>query len=325
MEYPSQIELYLASIDRQRALIYDLKQLRCFVTVGEDLHFGHAAKRLNMTQPPLSRQIQMLEYTLNLQLFRRTSRSVQLTPAGRAFLADARRILALVDHAASAAQRISKGEAGLVKLGFTAASSYSFLPRLLACVKSELKDIQVELSEMVTIQQIEALRESRLDLGLVRPPVDEPDMATARVASEQLLLAVPRLHRFASGPPCSLKDLAGEPFITFSPVQGRYFYELIAGMFGRAGVSVRYVQHVSQVHSILALVSAGIGVSIVPETARKLHFEGVDLRELSGPPTFAELRLAWYTENGNPALPAFRDLVIRRFATAPGCESLSAC
>lgn len=305
-------------------MIYDLKQLRCFVTVGEDLHFGHAAKRLNMTQPPLSRQIQMLEYTLNLQLLQRTSRSVQLTPAGRAFLADARRILVLVDNAASAAQRISKGEAGLVKLGFTAASSYSFLPRLLAYVKSELKDVQVELSEMVTLQQMEALREGRLDLGLVRPPVDEPGMATAGVASEQLLLAVPRLHRFATGPSCSLKDLSGEPFIAFSPVQGRYFYELIAGMLSRAGVSVRYVQHVSQVHSILALVSAGIGISMVPETARKLHFEGVELRELSAPPTFAELHLAWYTENSNPALPPFRDLVIRRFATALGSESLKA-
>src|SRR5215472_8474142 len=107
--------------------MFDLNQLRCFVTVAEELHFGRAAQRLNMTQPPLSRQIQMLEYTLNVQLLQRTSRAVRLTPAGRAFLADARRILALADNAASAALRISRGEAGLVKLGFTAASSYSFL------------------------------------------------------------------------------------------------------------------------------------------------------------------------------------------------------
>ena len=299
-------------------MIYDLKQLRCFIAVAEELHFGHAANRLNMTQPPLSRQIQMLEYALNVQLFLRTSRSVQLTPAGRAFLANARRILALAENAASSAQRVSKGEAGLIKLGFTAASSYSFLPKLMACIKSELKEIEVELSEMVTIQQMEALGESRLDLGLVRPPINEPGMATTRIASERILLAVPRSHRFASGPPRSLKDLAGEPFITFSPVQGRYFYELIAGMLCRASVSVRYVQHVNQVHSILALVSAGIGISMVPETAAKLHFEGVELREMLDPPTFAELRLAWKTDNDNPALPAFRDLVIRRFAATLG-------
>lgn len=308
------IELYLASIDRGCALTYDLRQLRCFVTVGEDLHFGHAAKRLNMTQPPLSRQIQMLEYALNVQLLLRTSRSVQLTAAGRAFLADARRILALADTAACSAQRVSKGEAGLIKLGFTAASSYSFLPKLLAYVKKELEDVEVELSEMVTIQQLEALRENRMDFGLLRPPVEEPGISTIRITKERLILVVPCNHRFASEPPRSLKDLAGEPFITFSPVHGRYFYELLAGVFRKADVSVKYVQHVSQVHSILALVSAGIGISIVPETARKLHFEGAELRELPAPATFAELHLAWSAENGNPALPAFRDLVVRRFA-----------
>lgn len=291
--------------------------------MGEDLHFGHAARRLNMTQPPLSRQIQMLEYALNVQLLLRTSRSVELTAAGRAFLADARRILALAEKAASAAQRVSRGEAGLIKLGFTAASSYSFLPRLLAYVKSELKDVEVELSEMVTIQQMDAIRESRLDFGLVRPPVDEPGITSRRIASERLLLALPRSHPFASGPLKSLKDLAGEPFITFSPVQGRYFYELIGDMLRRVNVSVKYVQYVSQVHSILALVSAGIGISIVPETAGKLHFEGAELRELSDPPTYAELHLAWNIENSNPALPGFRDLVLRRFSTRQGDNHLA--
>lgn len=305
-------------------MIYDLKQLRCFVAVGEDLHFGHAARRLNMTQPPLSRQIQMLEYALNVQLLLRTSRSVQLTPAGRALLADARRILALAENAASAAQRVSKGEAGLIKLGFTAASSYSFLPRLLAYARSELKDVEVELSEMVTIQQMDALREGRLDAGLVRTPMDEPGINSTRIARERLLLAVPRSHPFSSGPLRSLKDLAGEPFITFSPIQGRYFYELIAGILHRASVSVKYVQYVSQVHSILALVSAGLGISLVPETAGKLHFEGAELRELSDPPTFAELHLAWSSDNSNPALPSFRDLVIRRFSSKLGANR-SAC
>lgn len=299
-------------------MIYDLKQLRCFVAVGEDLHFGHAARRLNMTQPPLSRQIQMLEHTLQVQLLLRTSRTVRLTPAGRAFLADARRILSFAETAASTAQRISKGESGLVKLGFTAASSYSFLPRLLAHVKSELSGIGVVLSEMVTMQQMEALRENRIDFGLVRPPVDERGMSTIRVASERLLLAVPGNHRFASGPPRSIKDLAREPFITFSPVEGRYFYELIEGMFRKAKVSARYVQHISQVHSILALVSAGIGISLVPETAEKLHFDGAELRELADPPVFAELNLVWNTDNDNPALPHFRDLVMRRFAMKSG-------
>ena len=119
--------------------MYELKQLRCFVAVGEELHFGRAAKHLHMTQPPLSRQIQMLEQELKIELLARTSRTVKLTPAGRAFLPEARRILALTESAAIAARRIAKGESGLIRMGFTASSSYDFLPRLLALANSSLK------------------------------------------------------------------------------------------------------------------------------------------------------------------------------------------
>jgi DNA-binding transcriptional LysR family regulator len=282
--------------------------------VGEELHFGRAAKHLHMTQPPLSRQIQMLEQELKIELLTRTSRTVRLTPAGRAFLPEARRILALTESAAISAQRIAKGESGLIRMGFTASSSYSFLPRLLALANSSLKGFGVVLNEMVTMQQMEALHANRIDFGLMRPPFDRRDLGVACVAREPLLLAVSANHRFATGPAPTMKDLKGEPFITFSPVDGRYFYELIEKMFRKAGVSARYVQYISQVHSILALVSAGIGISLVPETAKKLHFEGAVLRELANPPVLAQLFLVWLSENDNPALPAFRDLVLQRFA-----------
>ena len=277
--------------------MYELKQLRCFVAVAEELHFGRAAKHLHMTQPPLSRQIQMLEQALKIKLLTRTSRTVRLTPAGRAFLPEARRILDLTESAAIAARRIAKGESGLIRMGFTAGSSYSFLPRLLALANSSLKGFGVVLNEMVTMQQMEALHANRIDFGLVRPPIDRRDLGVACVAREPLVLAVPSKHRFATGPAPSMKDLKGEPFVTFSPVEGRYFYELIEKMFRKAGISARYVQYISQVHSILALVSAGIGIALVPETAKKLHFDGAVLRELAGPPVFAQLFLVWLSEN----------------------------
>ena len=263
--------------------MYELKQLRCFVAVGEELHFGHAAKHLHMTQPPLSRQIQMLEQELKIKLLTRTSRTVRLTPAGRAFLPEARRILALTESAAIAARRIAKGESGLIRMGFTAGSSYDFLPRLLSLANSSLKGFGVVLNEMVTMQQMEALHANRIDFGLVRPPIDKRDLDVVCVAREPLLLAVSARHRFATGPAPTMKDLAREPFITFSPVEGRYFYELIERMFRKAGVSAKYVQYISQVHSILALVSAGIGIALVPETAKKLHFEGAVLQGISQP------------------------------------------
>ncbi len=294
--------------------MYELKQLRCFVAVGEELHFGRAAKHLHMTQPPLSRQIQMLEQELKIELLARTSRTVRLTPAGRAFLPEARRILALTESAAMTARRIAKGESGLIRMGFTASSSYDFLPRLLTLANSSLKGFGVVLNEMVTMQQMEALHADRIDFGLVRPPIDKRDLDVACVAREPLLLAVSSKHRFASGRAPTMKDLAGEPFITFSPVEGRYFYELIERMFRKAGITARYVQHISQVHSILALVSAGIGIALVPETAKKLHFEGAVLRELASPAVYAQLFLVWLSENDNPALPAFRDLVLKHLA-----------
>jgi DNA-binding transcriptional LysR family regulator len=279
--------------------MYELKQLRCFVAVGEELHFGRAAKHLQ---------------ELKIELLARTSRTVSLTPAGRAFLPEARRILALTESAAIAARRIAKGESGLIRMGFTASSSYDLLPRMLALANSSLKGFGVVLNEMVTMQQMEALHADRIDFGLVRPPIDKRDLDVACVAREPLLLAVSSKHRFATGRAPTMKDLAGEPFITFSPVDGRYFYELIERMFRKAGVTARYVQHISQVHSILALVSAGIGIALVPETARKLHFEGAVLRELASPAVYAQLFLVWLSENDNPALPAFRDLVLKHLA-----------
>jgi DNA-binding transcriptional LysR family regulator len=164
------------------------------------------------------------------------------------------------------------------------------------------------------MQQMEALHADRIDFGLVRPPIDKRDLDVACVAREPLLLAVSSKHRFATGRAPTMKDLAGEPFITFSPVDGRYFYELIERMFRKAGITARYVQHISQVHSILALVSAGIGIALVPETAKKLHFEGAVLRELASPAVYAQLFLVWLSENDNPALPAFRDLVLKHLA-----------
>jgi len=134
--------------------MFDLKQLQCFIAVGEELHFGHAARRMFMTQPPLSRQIRLLEHELQIQLFVRTSRSVTLTPAGAVFLREARRLVALAGNAAAAAQRVARGEAGLLHLGFTAGSSYSFLPKILARINTSLKEVDIVLHEMVTRQQV---------------------------------------------------------------------------------------------------------------------------------------------------------------------------
>jgi DNA-binding transcriptional LysR family regulator len=294
--------------------MFDLKQIRCFVAVGEELHFGRAAKRLYMSQPPLSRQIQILEHQLDVQLLSRTSRSVILTPAGVVFLHEARRLLAIAENAAHQAQRISRGESGLMRLGFTAGSSYSFLPKMLAQLETSLRGVDIELHEMVTKQQVESLESLAIDVGLLRSTTHLDDLETLCVAREQMMLAVPTGHRLARGRTPRFTDLKNEPFITFSPLDGQYFYGLIDQLFNDAAIPTCYVQKVSQIHSILALVSARQGIALVPESARALHFTGTIMRRIKMQPVSAELYLAWKIDNKNPVLPIFHKIAAKHFS-----------
>ncbi|HEV2274787.1 MAG TPA: LysR family transcriptional regulator [Acidobacteriaceae bacterium] len=297
--------------------MFDLKQLECFVAVGEELHFRRAANRLFMTQPPLSRQIKLLEFELQAQLFDRNSRSVKLTPAGRVFLEEARGLLRLARNAAQTTRRIANGEAGLLHLGFTAGSGYSFLPHMLNKTNALLRGVDIVLHEMVTKEQIQALNSHEIDVGLLRVTSELRNIEVAMVAREPLILAVPRGHRLATGRTPGIGDLSEEPFIAFNPVDGRYFYEMISDMFRSACVQTRYVQRISQIHSILALVSAKQGVAIVPQSARALNFDGIVLRKLKAKPVFADLFLAWRKDNPNPALPPFRSMALEHFAIHP--------
>ena len=293
--------------------MFALKQIECFVAVAEELHFGRAAARLHMTQPPLSRQIRLLEHELKIQLLVRTSRTVKVTPAGAVFFQEARQLLSLAENASNSAQRVARGEAGIINLGFTAGSSYAFLPKLLAHTNSSVRNTDIVLHEMMTRNQLEALQGHTIDVSILRRVFEAKSVEFVRIARELLMLAVPRGHRLASGRTPSLKDLEGVPFITFSPDDGPYFHELIERLFKNASVQAKYVQRVGQIHSILALVSAGQGVALVPESAKALRFDRVVIRKIKMPPVFAELFLAWKTDNSNPALPHFLKAVLREF------------
>lgn len=283
--------------------MFELSQLRCFVAVAEELHFGRAARRLNLTQPPLSRQIQLLEHMLEVKLFDRTSRSVALTPAGATFLPEARRLLRLSEAAALSAKRTAGGQAGTVTIGFTAVSGYDYLPRLIAGFRKAAPDIDLILREMVSAEQIEALASGRIDLGLIRPPFSRIELHSRCVVREPLLLAAPAGHRLAKASAVSLADLDQQPLVTYSPYEARYFYDLLATIFTKAGIAPQYVQHISQIHSILGLVKAGLGLALVPQAATNLRFRGVVLRPIEVDDRIVELHLAWRRSNANPSLP----------------------
>jgi DNA-binding transcriptional LysR family regulator len=282
--------------------LFTLSQLGCFVAVAEELHFGRAAARLHMTQPPLSRQIRLLEQEVGVVLLDRDGRTVRVTPAGRVFLPEARRILRLAEESSLAVRRIPTGAGGTLTVGFTAVSVHGYVQSFLRLVAVELPHVDLVLREMVTADQVEGIASGDVDLGFVRPPVTRAGLLSRVVQSERLLLAGPSAS--FSGAPVPVSSLDGAALVMYSPVESRYFYELLLGLTVRAGVRPRYVQYVSQVHTMLALVQAGVGLAVVPESATALHPDGVVFCELSGVLEFPAVELAatWHSASDNPVL-----------------------
>lgn len=283
-------------------MAYTLEQLRGFVAVADELHFGRAAARLKMTQPPLSRQIQKLERAVGAQLLVRDNRRVNLTAAGRVFLTEARRLLALADAAPDLARRVSSGTSGVVRIGFTAASTYGVLGQLLNELGRRLPDVDVDLAEMVTREQVAALANREIDLGLARPPFDRDTFGSRLLHREPMLVAAPAGHRLlALDRPVTAADLAGQPVVMHSPTKARYFYDLIAGLVPIPAEDI--VHSVSQVLTMLWLVEAGRGIAFVPASATRLPIAGVGFVRLATPvPEPVELHLLWVKESANPAL-----------------------
>lgn len=295
-------------------MILDLQQMNCFVAVAEELHFGRAAERLCMSQPPLSRQIQLLEHALGVQLFERTSRSVRLTVAGQVFLGDARRLLNLAKQAAATAQRTSKGEAGRVTIGFTSVMGFDLVPNLIAAAQRALPEIDVVLKEMVTVAQLDALENNTIDLGFMRPLAGRHTLSHQIVAREPLMVALPVDHPLTARSRIELHDMDGLPFVMYTPTQGKYYYSMITGLFVSTGVVPNYIQYLDHVHTVVGLVRSGLGVSIVPASAAQLRFENVVFRPMWRDDVFSESRMTWRPDHHNPALDTFRTFAVDYFA-----------
>ncbi|MBJ6120403.1 LysR family transcriptional regulator [Sphingomonas mollis] len=295
--------------------MFELTHLRCFVVLAEELHFGRAAERLHITQSPLSRQIQVLERILGVELFNRASRRVTLTLAGETFLQEAKRIVRLSESAALAARRVWKGETGRISIGFTAVSGYVLLPGIVKRAAAELPGLELQLHELVSGDQFEALHTGLIDLALVRPPVDRVQFDSVPLLLEKLLVALPESDPRSTQASFVPKDFDGTDLVMYTQRGAGYFHHLLGSLFERAGASPHYVQHVTQIHSLLGLVGAGLAPGIVPEAAAGMNPRGVVFRPLiCEPQTPVELHLAWRRESGNAALPAFRELCLKAVA-----------
>ena len=281
--------------------MFELAQLRCFTTVATELNFRRAAERLNMTQPPLSRQIQLLEHHLGVALFTRSTRSVALTAAGRAFFVEAQSLLEQAQSATLSAKRFAAGDIGSVTISFVASAVYEFLPQVLAEARLKQPHIKISLTEMNTYQQHEALRSRRIDLGIARAPIRQLGFASECLLREPFVLAVPAAHRLAAGN-VQIGDLHNEPFLMYAHSAYQPWNELLTGTFRSARVSPDYVQWLGSSLTILALVNAGMGLALVPRCASSVVFRNVVFREIDlGPGVESELHLLWGEDNDNPA------------------------
>ena len=293
--------------------MFEISQLRCFVAVAEELHFSRAAERLNMTQPPLSRQIRLLEHHVGAQLLERNSRTVRLTAAGKAFFPEAARILRIAEEAMFAARRAAKGEQGSLAIGFTSASGYSLLPEVVRRLRERSPGVSLTLKELVSTMQVEALNAGELDLGLMRPHPVSGDLDSQLIATEGLMLAIHEsdADRWPLEP--TLADLHGRPFVMYSPYEARPFYQMLSERFARAGVVPDVVEHIGQVHTMLALVRAGIGAALIAEGAARLKFDGVVMRRMATAPV--DTVCTYRRNHDNPVLQLFLDEVLPTFRT----------
>lgn len=293
--------------DSKLSAMLSLEQVRGFVVVAEEGNFRRAAERLQMTQPPLSRQVQKLERDIGVLLLDRTQRQVELTPAGVVFLAEARRLLALAEAAPSTARLVAAGRTGTVRIGFTATAGFGFLGRFLNQISRSLPEVALVLTEQVSAAQFEELSSGRLDLAFARPPFDRAEFDARLVHREPLVLAVPEGHRLAAEHPIKIGELEGERLLVYAPGPARYFAELMTRTL--AGVSYDAADRLTQVHTMLALVAAGRGLALVPETASHLRPEGVHYRPLADVREPVELYAVWRRRPANPALRRVIDLL----------------
>ncbi|MEM7759391.1 MAG: LysR family transcriptional regulator [Cyanobacteria bacterium P01_A01_bin.40] len=294
----------------------ELRHLRYFVAVAEELHFGRAAKRLCMTQQPLSRQIKDLEDELGVNLFYRTKRTVRLTEVGQIFLEETRKTLKQADYAVDLVKQASQGKIGRIAIGFTGSTLNIVLPTAVRQFKKLYPQVELILKRLQTLEQVEALLSKQIDVGLLHPPIDENNLILETIYQEPLVIALPDTHPLAkdSSTAISSKQLADESFILFPRHIGSILYDQIINFCQQAGFSPNVVQEAFPQQTILGLVAAGIGISLMHSSVQSLGRSGVVFKNLIEPTPMLETAVAWSSNSTNLALPAFIEIVRRKKA-----------
>ncbi|HWK47365.1 MAG TPA: LysR family transcriptional regulator [Stellaceae bacterium] len=287
----------------------ELRQLRAFVAVAEELHFGRAASRLRLAQSALSRQVQGMEAVLGVTLLERTQRKVVLTAPGALLLDRARQILQASAEAERDTRRASRGELGQLTIGFVHSATYGLLPDLLRRFRTLFPDVELRLREMRTPDQLAALAGESIDIGLVRPFVLPAGVEAIPIVTERFVIALPASHPLARCRELALNTLAEEKFVMFSGLDSPMFHSAAIAMCERAGFHPRVAQEAVHVHTVLGLVGSGFGIAVVPEIARRLATPNIVFAEIIDDPPPIQVLLAFRGTSPKPAATAFRNVM----------------
>lgn len=294
--------LYFKNINESE--IMELRHLRYFIAVAEELNFTRAAEKLHMAQPPLSQQIQQLEAELGFQLFRRTKRTVVLTEAGQVFFEESQKILLQVDRAIQLGKQTSRGELGQLTVGFVSSAAHNVVPAILQAFRTRCPAVKLELHELTTNEQLQRLRFGRIDIGFVRPPIEEEGISSEIVFREPLIVALPETHYLADRAVVELRELSAEPFILFPRSLAPGLYDPIVSLCLQAGFSPIAGQEAIQMQTIISLVAAEMGVAIVPASMQNFQRTGVVYKHLQEPTCMVAIALIW-RNTPTPAVQRF--------------------
>lgn len=287
----------------------ELRHLRYFIAVAEELHFGRAAERVRIAQPPLSQQIMALENEIGVPLFLRTKRHVELTAAGRSFLIEARKTLAQADHAIHTARRAARGESGRLIVGFVNSAVSGESLSIFRLMHRRYPDISLVLQDLTSEEQVAAMKAHQIDVGLIRPPVPDAGSLSVRVAwRESFLIALPHGHRLARQKVVAMRELENESFLLISRHLAPGYYDQLVGLCAKAGFTPKVVQEAHSLQTIVSLISAGLGISLVPASMENFQRKGVIYRPIKATAT-TNLAVMWRPDDSSPALQSFLDVV----------------
>ena len=284
----------------------DIRQLRYFQAVAEELHFGRAAARLAIAQPALSRQIQQMEEELGTPLLRRTQRRVELLPAGALLLERARAIQQELARAVADTRRTGSGELGRLAVGFIHSATYGLLPSIIGRFRKLHPGIELELHELPITAQHAALLRGTIDVGLLRVQAAPAELEVLPVLPDPFVLALPAKHPLAGRTRVRLKSVAADPFVMFPHDGSPLFHARVQALCEQAGFQPGVAQHATQIHTVIGLVGAGLGVAVVPATAKNLHPRNVRFVQIADKADPVHIALAWRRGHETSAVVSFR-------------------